>query len=310
MNTVPTRPSARSYLIPRRLRSRTTALPFAASIVWKILRIVMVMGLCFVILYPFVVKILSSFKSYSDFLDPMVRFIPKDPTWDNILQCLETMQYGRAFFNTFTQSLMAGVLQMAVCALVGYGLARFRFRGNTLVFLLVLLTLLIPPQTIMIPLYTRFRFFLGLPHGLIDTHWPMFILSITGLGLKNGLYIFICRQFFRNIPKELEEAASIDGCGSFQIFCRIMLPSAVPTLVTIFLFAFSWQWTDLFYNNIFYSEMLTLVNAVDLVTHEIPIMQSMMRNTAAILAILPLALLFIVAQKFFVQSIQTTGIVG
>ena len=112
MNTVSPRPTARSYLTLRRLRSRTTALPFAATILWKILRAVMILGLCFVILYPFVVKILSSFKSYSDFLDPMVRFIPKAPTWDNVLQCLETMQYGTAFINTFFQSLMAGLLQM------------------------------------------------------------------------------------------------------------------------------------------------------------------------------------------------------
>jgi multiple sugar transport system permease protein len=285
---------------------------FVKTMAWKIIRLVMIIGLCYIILYPFIIKILNSVKSLSDFMDPTVRFISKSPTFDNIVKCFNSMQYIEAFRNTFTQSLMVGIMQMIMCALIGYGLARFDFRGKKIVFACVILTLIIPPQTIMIPLFTRFRFFMGLPKGLIDTFWPMAILSATGLGLKNGLYIFICRQFFGNVPKELEEAASIDGCGSFATFTRIMIPSAVPTLVTVFLFAFSWQWTDLFYNQLFFRNLPTLVNAIDKVTVDVsePIMYSMMRNTAAMLAILPLALLFIVAQRKFVQSIENSGIVG
>lgn len=303
--------SQKQVLFRRRL-SKVATPRFAASLAWKIIRLVMILGLCFIILYPFVIKILSSFKSFSDFMDPTVRFVPKTPTFDNIVECIESMDYWNALKNTGIQSFAVGILQMLVCALIGYGLSRFHFRGRNIVFLCVILTLIIPPQTIMIPLFTRFRYFLGLPQGLIDTHWPMIILSLTGLGWKNGLYVFIFRQFFNNMPKELEEAASIDGCGSLGIFTRVMLPSAVPTMVMIFLFAFSWQWTDIFYNNLFYRDLPTLVTAIDLVGASgiEPIIYSMLRNTAAILAIIPLALIFIVAQRFFVQGIENSGIVG
>lgn len=280
------------------------------SLIWKIVRYVIIIGLCYVILYPFVIKLLNSFKTFEDFLDPTVKFISKKPDFFNIVRVFKSMNYFEGFFNTFSLSLSLGLIQMFICTIVGYGFARFKFPFRNLAFLLVILTMLIPPQTIMIPLFMRFRFNFGV--NLINTYIPLYILSLTGIGLKNGLYIFLMRQFFSGIPKELEEAATIDGCRTFKIFTKIMLPPARSMMVTVFLFAFSWQWTDMFFNNLFVKNGKLIVNSiyrVGVLTLE-PILVSSNVGTATILAILPLAIIYVFAQKLFVQSIDRSGIVG
>lgn len=279
---------------------------------WSIVRAVILLGLCFLILYPFFIKIVNGFKSFNDFLDPTVRYIPKEPTWDNYVTAFEKMDYIPAFGRTLLVSVMSGVLQTLTSAIVGYGFARFHFRGNKALFACVILVLLVPPQTIMIPLYEIFRFFLGTSTSLINTQWPMLILSLTGLGLRNGLYIFMFRQSFRNMPKELEEAAYIDGCGVFRTFFSIMLPSAKSIIVTVLLFAFSWQWTDTFYNELFFSGQSVLASSVQLLTnlYDESVMNSMIQNVGAVLAVLPLAIFYLFAQRSFVQSVERSGIVG
>ena len=175
---------------------------------------------------------------------------------------------------------------------------------------MVILMLIVPPQTILVPLFVKFRMFLGFIN-LIDTPWPTFIMAATATGFKNGLYIFLTRQFFINMPKELNEAATIDGCGVYKTFARIMLPSAASILTTVFLLSFSWQWTDTLYNGLFFKDTLVLSNVIQAVgVGESMAVSGNLQNIAAILAILPLALLYIFAQRFFVESIDNAGIVG
>ena len=205
---------------------------------------------------------------------------------------------------------MVALLQTAVAAVVGYGFARFKFRGNRLLFAAVILMLIVPPQTILVPLFVRFKLFLGFIN-LIDTPWPTFIMAATGTGFKAGLYIFLSRQFFMNMPKELNEAAAIDGCGVYQTFFRIMLPSARSILTTVFLLSFSWQWTDTLYNGLFFQDTAILSNVINRVgIGESMAVSGNLQNVAAILAIAPLAILYIFAQRSFVESIDNAGIVG
>ena len=137
--------------------------------------------------------------------------------------------------------------------MVGYGLARFRFPGSGLIFAMAIFTLIVPPQLVVVPMYLNFRFFnlAGLlgenTFNLIGTYWPFILMSLTATGFRNGLYIFIMRQFFRGLPRELEEAAYIDGAGMFRTFFRVMLPGSVPGLIVAFLFSFVWQWNDYLY---------------------------------------------------------------
>ncbi len=305
MTNVNSSPKAR---LPRALR-RFNVLHFG----WSIVRAVILLGLCFLILYPFFIKIVNGFKSLNDFLDPTVKYLPKEPTWDNWITAFKKMDYVHSLLRTLSVSLICGVLQTLISALVGYGFARFRFRGSKILFASVILVLLVPPQTILIPLYETFRQVLGNSNwSLINTMWPITILSLTGMGLRNGLYIFMFRQSFKNMPHELEEAAYIDGCGPFKTFFSVMLPSARSIILTVSLFAFSWAWTDIFYNDLFFGERTVLASAVSLLskTFEESIMDSMLQNVGAVLAILPLAILYLFAQKAFVQSVERSGIVG
>ena len=155
--------------------------------------------------------------------------------------------------------------------------------------------------------------------NLIGTPWPLLILSATAVGFKNGLYIFMLRQHFKNVPKELEEAASIDGCGAFQTFFRVILPGAKPMLSSILLFSFVWQWNDYFYTTTLTPGMKIFTTVISGVGHNIARgdgqvignMQNMLYDSAAfILFIIPLIVLYLFTQKGFVQSIERSGLVG
>lgn len=293
-----------------RLRAKYLQRDAALRFLWAILRAGLLIGLCYVILYPFFTKAINAFKTYDDLIDPTVRFLPKHLTTEYVQRALQKMQYPKALLNTVLLSTMVGAVQTIVCAVVGYGFAKFRFRGNGALFFFVILMLVVPPQTILVPLFTKFRFFLG-SINLIDTPLPMLIMGLTCTGFKNGLYVFLFRQFFRNVPTELNEAASLDGYGPYRTFLHIMIPTAVPMLTTVFLLSFSWQWTDTLYNSLFFKNTPLLANTVSAVAAgELRAVAGNLTNAAALLAVLPLALVYIFAQKAFVGSIDRAGLVG
>ncbi len=293
-----------------RVRAKWISVHGLATIAWKIVRFIILLGCCFTILYPFLLKTIDSFKSFEDYLDPSVQYIPKYFTTENIKAVATQLKYSRTFWITLGYSALIAVINVIVCALAGYGLARFKFKGNKLLFGLVILELLVPPQTLMIPFFTRFRFFYG-GVNLIGTYWPCIILALTGLGIKNGLYIFMFRQKFKDMPKELEEAALIDGCNAFKTFYKVMLPSAVALMVTVFLIAFAWQWTDSTYTQLFQRGTEVLANMTSYVDggeEEVMILQY--NNTAAVLCVLPIMVVYIIGQKGFVQGVERSGITG
>ena len=322
-----------------RLKIKIFSLSYLGNIVFKIFRFVLMLGISYVILQPFFSKIASSFMSAEDFVDVTVKYIPKYPTLDTYKAIIVENGYFSAFFNTLVLSLMCAILQTFVCCMVGYGLSKFKFKGNKIIMALVVLTMIIPHNTLKLSLIMNFRFFdilgifklLGggvferfaiLPFSsikLTNTYWPLAILSMTGLAFKNGLYIFMMRQFFRGVPDELEESAYIDGSGVFRTFLTIVLPLSVPMMITIFLFAFSWQWTDNFYTNIFF----TTANGVHLMPDIVAIPKSLninyagmslygaaVRNTCGLLIIAPLIIVYLFCQRYMVQGIERSGIVG
>ena len=278
---------------------------------WAIVRWIIILGLCYIILYPFFIKISNTFKSSSDFLDPTVHFIPRDLTLDNLKRVGEKISYGVSLRNTIAVAGFCGLLTTFISSSVGYGVARFQFRGRTMIFLLMILTLIIPPQTVIIPLFLRFKSFFGVVN-LLGTPFPVFILAATGLSLKNGLYIFLFRQFYRNIPKELEEAAYLDGCGNLMTYWYIMLPAAKTILATVFLLSFSWTWTDTVYNRVFLQDFKIFSNVVSLASTGIDskVMGANYASIAAMISVLPLVVVYLIAQRSFVQSIENSGLVG
>ncbi|RXZ78585.1 carbohydrate ABC transporter permease [Paenibacillaceae bacterium] len=328
-----TRPAAvkGSGPLADRLKHKYFKMFYLTGLLWGALRYLLLIGLAFLILYPLLVKLSNSFMSAQDLIDGTVRFIPRQATWFNYQTVIEYTAFVKALFNTLGISVMSGALQMLVCTMVGYGLARFKFKGRGIVFTLVVLTILIPPQTYMISLYMKFSFFdifglLSAAGGesirLMDSIWPMAILSIIGFGFKNGLYILIMRQYFKGIPQELEEAAYVDGSGLFRTFARIILPISFAMMITIFLFSFSWQWTDSFYSSMFYSQIKLLSNTLlagfeGLMLEGATVglkngqpLTATLTNTMSLLIVAPLIILYLFAQKYLVEGIEHSGIVG
>ena len=293
--------------------------------IWKLMRFVLLVGLSFMILYPVFVKFSASLKSTADMMDSTVVFIPKNPTLQNYKIVLNSVNYTLTLLMTVLFCLVQSLLQLASCSLVAYGIARFKFKGHKLLFGMAVLTLIIPPQIILLPLYIRFHFFgitnifqfSGIFSGvdLINTYWPFLLLSGTALGFKNGLYIYLLRQHFKNMPMALEEAAYIDGCGPFRTFLRIMLPGSVPMLVTVFLFSFVWQWNETVYSGIFFPEIPTLANKLygmvfTTMGAGTTLMSAVLESPKFFLLITPIVILYLFTQKLFVQSISRSGIVG
>ncbi len=302
--------------------------------IWSLFRAVIVIGICFVILYPVFIKLSVAFMDEKDLYDSSVVYIPKNFTWQNFRVAWEGMDYTKTFVSTFTLSFLTSVIQLFACLLTAYGFARFKFPGKNLLFGCVILTLIVPPQIIMLPLFMHFRFFdfagileavTGKPLNLIDTDAPFFLQAALTIGFKNGLYIYLLRQFFRGMPKELEEAAHVDGCNRFRTFLQIMLPSAVPMMVTVFLFGFVWQWTDSFFSGLYLPTKKVMASALSSLAASVsssysssggsltfvsPGFTSMMNNTGVILIIVPLLVLYLISQKSFVEGIERSGIVG
>lgn len=315
-----------------RLKAKFGNLAFYTNIVWYIFRFLILLGVSYVVLYPFFTKIAASFMSPEDFIDVTVMLIPKYPSLDQYKAIFVENEYVAAFFNTLALSLISAVLQTFVSCVVGYGLAKFKFKGNKLIFAAVILTMVIPHGTIYLSMFMEFRYFdlfkigdMGLIELLTGTtlkltpsFWPMVILSATGLAFKNGLYIFMMRQFFNGVPDELEESAYIDGSGTFRTFLQIIIPLSVPMMITIFLFAFSWQWTDDFYTNMFIDsnkialmpDIVGIPKSLETTYAGQSLYYSAINNTCGLMIIIPLVVMYLFCQRYLVQGIERSGIVG
>ena len=272
------------------------------------------------------------FRPSKEIMDPSVVWIPKTFTLDNLRLAWELMEYEDSFRNTLLIHIISSLLQVAVCALTSYGFARFQFKGRNLLFGLVVFSIMIPPQLTIIPLSRNMAFFnffglgeiaklfgLGGTVNLLDTPFPFYIMATFGAGIKSGLFIFIFRQFFRSLPKELEEAAAIDGCGFFKIFLRIILPNAVSVCISAVILSVVWYWNDYYYSSMFTPNFPTISLMLAGLSDRyaslydvnldmfavVPLMQA-----GAMLAILPVLIMYIFLQKKLVQGMERSGLVG
>lgn len=311
--------------LKKQLRNHATTYR-AGQAVGMTVKLLFLSVIAFTVLYPFIIKLASMFMSEADLMDNTVKMIPKHPTFYNIQFVVKYISYFKTLFNTAMVSLVSSLCSVFCSCMVGWGLARYRFRGSRIVLAIVLFIIILPPQTILLGLYTKFRDFdlfgifqllMGHPLRLVDSYWPTVILSSTGLVFRGGLFIFIMRQFYTGIPKELIEAAKIDGCGHMSTFVRIVLPLSTAMAVTVFLFSFCWMWSDTIYSSLFYSEIKLFANQVGIVSwvENAGIMyntrlSSVMLNTSVLLSMLPLLAVYLCLQRFFVEGIARSGIVG
>ncbi len=308
-----------------------------SRLLWSIARFCLIFGLGFVILYPMMQILSKAFMPVGQFFDVSVIWIPKSLTINNIRSAMSFMDYWPGFANSLILSLSCALIQIFTCALTGYGFARFRFRMREPLFLLVILTIIIPTQVIYLPTFVQYRFFdffgisrlLGLITGqeytafagnLIDTRWSFWIPSFFGVGIRSGIFIYLFRQCFRSIPKELEESAKIDGCGVFMTYIRVMLPNAKSTILTVFLFSIVWHWNEYILTRTFLPhahqplalklKLATEMMLADADTRTNVAAQMGLTYAGALLFILPVLIIYIVCQRWFVEGVETSGIKG
>jgi len=303
---------------------------------WKFVRSVFLLGFCFVILYPVITMLSRAFMDKVDIYDNTVLWIPKHFTLENIKIAADMIDYWPAFKNSMILAVTITIVQTLSCLFIGYGFARFNFKLRGILFGLVIFTIIVPPQLLMVSIYLHFRFFdvFGIVKAitgqrginLLDTFAPFYLLAVTGQGIKNGLFIYIFRQFFRGMPKETEEAAFVDGAGPFRTFAQIMVPGAITAIVTVALFSFVWQWNDTTYASLFLKNTKVLPLTYEFLGTFSPEMQqeamlttfdtsnpyfvAMLKSTGVLIMMLPLIILYAFAQRFFIESIERAGIVG
>ncbi len=326
-----------------RVKLQLTSSNFWVDRVWYLFRFLIMLGISYVILSPFFSRFTQSFMAREDFMNPTVSLIPKNFTLDIYKYLITENQYFRAMGTSAALALICAILQTFTCCMVGYGLSKFKFKGKSIIFALVIITMVIPPSTLRMSMIEHFNFFdlatlLTIPNmkGIIELIFkepleltgsfaPMIVLSIIGCGFKNSLYIFMMMQFFKGVPDELEESAYVDGSGAFRTFIQIILPLSIPMMVTIFLFSFSWQWTDEFYTSAFFPATTmsdtvflpdvykTLPATIQKVSDTLggqQLYNSAVKNTAGMMIIAPLIIVYLFGQRYLVQGIERSGLVG
>lgn len=290
-----------------------------------LLRIALFTTLAFVVIYPILTQLCASVMSVSDVFDMSVQYIPKNFTFNNYISLWKELDLGVAFPWTIQYVLVTALLQTASATLVGYGLARFKFPLNKPLFMMALVSLAIPPTLMLIPLYKIFSafdilgiftFLTGEKLNLLNSQWSSIILALTATGYRCGLYIILMRQYFRGVPKELEEAAYIDGAGPFRTFLTVMLPNAKTMMITVGLFSFVWTWLDsdfaptLMYDTPLLNIRLDFIESILMNNPNSEVLSSIYADTGVVLLIFPLLILYVFTQKYFVQSMERSGLVG
>ena len=315
------------YLTPDQIRyNRRKA---AIGVVWPIFRFLILFGLCFVILYPLIFMLSTAFRPNEQMNDPSIVWIPKSFTMDNIKDVWGVMKFDKTLVNTIVLNLVASVLQVVTTSITGYGFARFKFKGKGFLFAIVVLMIIVPPQITTIPLYMQYAYFdlfglIPLFNGgktisLINSGLTMYLPALFANGLRAGLFIYIFRQFFRGLPKELEDAAYLDGCSPLYTYVKIMIPNARQSFLTVFLFSIVWYWNDYYVSSSFFTNNDTV--ALMLKNLNTNLIQQLFEGQAVsvrqiivwleagcLLSITPILVMYVFLQRYFIEGIERSGL--
>ncbi len=278
--------------------------------VMRVLRFVLIFGLCYVILKPIIQYFLYACMSQEDFRDYTVSMIPKNWStfyWRKAAELLDL--FGETGLRSILFSVTIAIVQMLSSLVIGYGLARFKFRGKKFLNFMLFVVMLVPMTVLQLPQYFQFRFFgIGsLKMNLINTLIPYYILSLTGLGLKQALYIFLMKSLFEQMPTDMENAAYIDGAGIFKTFGLVVVPNAKALMITVFLFAFCWTWTETSFATAFYPDLSLLSSTLLELDGMMGMSAGNVTYAGIIIIMIPMLILMIFCQKYLVKSITLSG---
>jgi multiple sugar transport system permease protein len=277
-------------------------------------------GVSFIILSPVFGIISHTIMDVQDLQNPLIYLIPENLTLFNLSMAWQYLNYVETLLLTLGFSLGMGAIHVVITSMVGYGFARFKFPGSGALFALVIVTIVLPVQTYMVPMYMQFRYFnfMGVEINLIGSYWSLGLLTLTGVGLRSGLYIYIFRQFFRGLPKEIEEAALIDGAGVFRTFTQVMLPNSTSAILTVLLFAFVWHYNDTFYTSLLITGNRLMGVMLNALGNNFSLNEHVRDNgliqlviyAGVFLTIAPVLTVYLVLQRHFIEGIERSGIVG
>lgn len=302
--------------------------------VWPVFRFIILFGLAFVILKPMLFMISCSLRPQYEMNDPSIMWIPKTLIFSNFSETWQATHMGSVLWNTISVNVICSLLQVVTCAITGYGFARFKFKGRGLLFVIVILQIIVPTQVILIPQFMQFRYFDvfgiismfkgGAEPGLNLTDSPMalYLQAFFVNGIRAGLFILLFRQFFRGLPKELEDAAHLDGCGPFATFIRIMVPNAKTSFLTVFIFSLVWYWNDSYVSNMFFADADTIALQIgNLYTTISSLLNGgtptgvaadfmVWIEAGCLISLLPILIIYCFLQRQFIEGIERSGITG
>ncbi|MCM1194240.1 MAG: carbohydrate ABC transporter permease [Acetatifactor muris] len=272
----------------------------------------------FVFLYPLLKMVSMSFMSSDDLVNPLVSWIPYSFETANFSRAVQVLGYGSTLWTTIYVSVLPAILQTLVCALTGYGIARYRFRGKNILFGLILATFIIPTQITMIPQFLMYKN-LNILYSLKAYLLP----ALFGQGMKSSIFVLIFVLFFQQMPVSLTEAAEIDGANQTVIFTRIAIPVAKPGFLISFLLSVVWYWNETYLGSLYFGSSIKtlpmkLESFVDTFNKMVSASEAEAGVTAneavqmagTFLIMLPLLILYFCAQKQFIEGIEKTGITG
>lgn len=255
-------------------------------------------------LFPFIWMISTSFKPMSDIYKMPPTLFPENGTVENFVEGWKGANFQLYFKNTAVITFLATVGTVLSSSVVAYGFARFQSRCSKLLFMVLLGTMMLPTQVTLIPQYLLYY-----KLGMVDTIWPLIIPSWLGGGAFN---IFLFIQFFRTLPKELDEAAKIDGANSLQVFTRILLPVVKPVMLAVLVMALVYNWND-FFNPLIYlnsNDKFTIAIGLQFFKGSQGNVQVGQMMSMALVSLLPVLVIFATCQKYFIQGIKMSGLKG
>ncbi len=275
----------------------------------------------FVYLYPMLYMFSTSFMNRDDLLDTSVKWLPSSLYMQNYIDAAKSMNFWPTLLKGIVIAGLPTLCNVLICMFIGYGFARYDFKGKKIMMGILIFSYLLPNQVTMIPTYVLYN-----DMGILGTLWTFLLPAIFGNGLNAPIFILIFYQFFRQVPKVLMEAASIDGAGHFKSFFRIAVPSAIPAIITVVLFSFVWYWNESYLTEMYVQGLTTKSNWTNLVI-QLKSFESTFQTRASVgdmatslnesvkmaataLSILPLLITYFVLQRYFVESIDRAGITG
>lgn len=293
------------------------------SYIPRILLYVIMFGLAFIFLYPFIYMIVTSLKTNDDLYNYLVKWVPSKLNFKNYLLAINITRYWNNLKNSLFVTTIAILGQTMSCSMTGYALARFKFPGKRVLFLIVIFAMLIPSSTIIVPQYLMYGNI-----NWLNTYYPLTVPAFFGYGINGALYIYIFMQFYKGFPKEIEEAARVDGCGFLRIFLKIVFPTVSSSYLVVVVFSMVFNWSSTFEPSMFISKTdmslvsgglknlaYTLTMPPDVMNSSFGITDENALNNAVLMAacflvVIPILTAFIFLQKKFIEGIVHSGLTG